>query len=354
MDKTWVALFLLAAGCRESAPEPLEERFVRPTPWSAVAVPQRPTSTQDLLDLGERLYGWNCFPCHGAEGKGDGPAAQRQGLHPRDFTRGLFKLKTSAPGELPFDEDLYRTIAAGIPVGGMPKLAQLEPQDCWALVAYVKSLSLDHFRTKPPVTRWPAPTSPKANVRRGRDLFEKQAQCATCHGVGGKGDGPAAAGLKDAWERPSPVPDLTRGELGLKGGSEAGDLFRVLTLGMSGTPMPSFAVLTDQDRWDLAAYVRSLYEPISPGERIYLGAGCRACHTIGRGTLVGPDLKEVGTRRDGAWLRRWLADPPGMLNDDFETRMLFRDYSVVMPNLGLKPPEIDALIDYLSTLEFRK
>ena len=29
---------------------------------------------------------------------------------------------------------------------------------------------------------------------------------------------------------------------------------------------------------------------------------CAACHTIGGGKLVGPDLKEVTTRRDDAWL----------------------------------------------------
>jgi len=263
---------------------------------------------------------------------------------------------------MPFDDDLYRTIATGIPVAGMPRVAQLEPQDCWALVAHVKSLSAfqktaggweNHFETKPPATRWSPPRPPSADPVRGKTLFETQAQCASCHGAGGKGNGPAAAGLRDAADRPVAVPDLTRGELSLKGGSEAGDVYRVLTLGMAGTPMPSFVALPEQDRWDLAAYVRSLFEPIPAGERLYLGAGCTACHTIGKGTLVGPDLIDVGTRRDPDWLRRWLADPPGMLENDFNTRFLFRDFSVQMPNLGLRPAEIDALLDYLKSLKSR-
>lgn len=332
-------------GCPNPAPS---DPGPRSESWSTVHVPPAPAPSDSLLDLGERLYGWNCFPCHGAEGKGDGPAAIRQGLYPRDFTPGLFKLKTSAPGELPFDADLYRTIAMGIPVAGMPRNEQLDPQDRWALVAYVKSLAGNHFQTKPPTRPWVAPPVPdRPRPDRGRDLFEVRAQCATCHGVGGRGNGPAAAELKDAWDRPARVPDLTRGEFGLKAGGEAGDIYRVLTLGMAGTPMPSFTALSDEDRWDLAAYVRTLVQPISPGERLYLSSGCAACHTIGKGVHVGPDLLAVGARRTRPWLRQWLADPPAMLASDLETRILFRDYSVQMPNLGLKPDQIEALIDFL-------
>jgi cytochrome c oxidase cbb3-type subunit 2 len=365
-------------GCRGSAPAPTdspappqdaatpaaEERFGRPLLWSQEPVPPGPKPSQELLDLGERLYGWNCFPCHGAEGKGDGPVAQRQGLHPRDFTRGLFKLKSSEPGEMPFDEDLYRTIAVGIPLGGMPRNPNLEARDRWALVHYVKSLAVlvradgtrdAHFLSKAPGRPWsvrPAPEAP--DPARGRTLFAAAVGCAACHGPAGKGDGPAAPELRDAWERPAPMPDLTRGELGLKGGSRAEDIFRTLTLGMAGTPMPSFAALPEKDRWDLAAFIRSLFQPISSGEKIFLGAGCLACHTVGKGKLVGPDLVDVGKRRDRAWLGRWLADPPELLARDPAVRKEFQDYKVQMPKLDLNGPEIEALIDYLETLRARK
>jgi len=339
-----------------------EDRFSHPPQWSKEPVPPAPPRTAELLALGDRIYGWNCFPCHGAEGKGDGPVALRQGLHPRDLTRGLFLLKTSAPGEMPFDEDLYRTIACGIVPGGMPRIDALEARDRWALVAHVKSLAVHtrsdgtreaHFETKPPRTPWnapPVPKPPELDPARGKDLFLQRVQCAVCHGKGGKGDGPAAAELRDAWERPAPVPDLTRGELGLKSGSDLEDIFRVLTLGMAGTPMPSFAALPEKDRWDLAAYVRSLFEPISPGERIFLGAGCTACHTVGRGKLVGPDLAGVRSRHDRAWLKDWLADPPAMLTRDPATRKQFQDYTVQMPNPNLSAREIESVIEYLGTL----
>jgi mono/diheme cytochrome c family protein len=261
---------------------------------------------------------------------------------------------------MPFDEDLYRTIALGIPLAGMPRNHNLEAHDRWALVAYVKSLTVlvkadgtrdAHFETKAPGRKWSAPPVPGSlDADRGRDLFTATVRCAACHGPGGKGDGPAAAELRDAWERPAPLPDLTRGELGLKAGSLLEDIYRTLTLGMAGTPMPSFAGLSERDRWDLAAFVRSLFEPISSGEKIFLGAGCLACHTVGKGKLVGPELIDVRERRDRAWLRRWLADPPAMLAQDPAVRKEFQDYKVQMPNLTLNGPEIEALIDYLETL----
>jgi cytochrome c oxidase cbb3-type subunit 2 len=313
--------------------------------WSSVSVPSALAESTGLLELGERLYGWNCFPCHGAEGKGDGPQALRQGLHPRDLTRGLFKLKTSPPGELPFDEDLYRTISVGVVLGGMPRNDALEAKDRWALVAYVRSLAPS---SHPPSRKWvPPPPPDDLDVDRGRELFLRRVQCASCHGAGGKGDGTAAAELKDFWDRPVAMPDLTRGELGLKGGSGLEDIFRVLTLGMAGTPMPSFESLPARDRWDLAAFVRSRFEPISAGERLFLGSGCTACHTMGRGKFVGPDLRDVRTRRDRSWLRQWLDDPPGMLARDPATRKLFQDYTIQMPKLNLSAADIDALIDFL-------
>lgn len=337
-----------ASPAQLSVPDP-QDRFSPPISWSRVPVPPKPDRLDDLFDLGDRLYGWNCFPCHGASGRGDGPVALRQGLLPRDLTRGMFKLKTSLPGEPPLDEDLYRTISTGISSGGMPRNSGLEPRDRWALVAFLHSITKPDAQRSPQY--WKAPPVPdRLDARRGKELFTRTMGCVQCHGPAGKGDGPAAAGLRDAWDRPAPPPDLSRGELNLKAGSGLEDIFRVLTLGMAGTPMPSFGALSERDRWDLAAFVRSLFEPISPGERIFLGAGCTACHTIGRGKLVGPDLMDVGARHDRGWLRQWLADPPGMLARDPGTRERFKDYAIQMPNPDLTEGEIESVAGYLESL----
>ncbi|HEX6558030.1 MAG TPA: cytochrome c [Longimicrobiales bacterium] len=84
------------------------------------------------------------------------------------------------------------------------------------------------------------------------------------------------------------------------------------------------------------------------GKTVFAAKGCNACHTIGKGALVGPDLNGVLARRSQGWIERWLADPPAMLESDSTARLLRKDYSINMPNLGLKPEEIRALMHYIA------
>ncbi len=344
---------VLAAGAQDS-----ELRLRRRIPWSEVKVQPRTQTPAALADLGDRLYGWNCLPCHGPDGKGDGPEALRRGLRPRDFTRGGFKLKTSLPDEMPFDEDLYRTVSAGIAAGGMPAHGDFGGDQIWALVDRIKDLSdvvvegrrlFNHFQRSPARNRLPIPRDRAPDPARGADAY-RRLQCARCHGDRGRGDGPAAATLVDADGRPMGLPDLTRGEIAFKAGAAAEDLFRILSTGMPGTPMPSFhGVCPPGELWDLAGHLRSLYVPVKPGEQVYLALGCQSCHSIGRGRLVGPDLAGVLQRHDPEWLRRWLKDPTSMMITDPKARELVRQFTVQMPNLNLNDAEIGALLDYFAT-----
>ncbi len=75
---------------------------------------------------------------------------------------------------------------------------------------------------------------------------------------------------------------------------------------------------------------------------------CVGCHTIGGGASVGPDLKGVTTLRTTDWLTRWLTDPPGMVAQKDPTAVqLLQQYQTQMPNLGLAPGDITALLAYL-------
>ncbi|HBY92431.1 MAG: cytochrome c [Ardenticatenaceae bacterium] len=78
---------------------------------------------------------------------------------------------------------------------------------------------------------------------------------------------------------------------------------------------------------------------------------CTACHTIGAGRLVGPDLKEVTTRRDRDWLVRWISGPDRMLaqKDPIATQLLQENNGVPMPNLALTQAQVASLIAYLET-----
>jgi cytochrome c oxidase cbb3-type subunit 2 len=90
---------------------------------------------------------------------------------------------------------------------------------------------------------------------KGRYLFQKQ--CSTCHGMTGRGDGPWAAGLKDKPRnfrvgvfkfRTTPFGMLPAED----------DLRRTIRSGISGTAMPFFKDLSEEDVSSLIVFIRSL------------------------------------------------------------------------------------------------
>jgi len=76
---------------------------------------------------------------------------------------------------------------------------------------------------------------------------------------------------------------------------------------------------------------------------------CAACHTVGGGKLVGPDLQGVTTQRDEDWLRRWLVAPDKMLaeKDPIATQLLQEFNGVPMPNLGLSEADARLILAFL-------
>jgi mono/diheme cytochrome c family protein len=213
--------------------------------------------------IGQELYQKKCAVCHGTEGKGDGPAAYLLYPKPRDFVSGKFKIRSTST--LPTDEDLFKTITNGIAGTSMPSWAALPEQDRKALVAYVKGLS-PVFKTQPvgePVVIPKPPERTPPLLALGKKFYT-EAGCFDCHGRSGKGDGPSAATLKDEWGYPILPYDFTiPGKM--KGGSTLQEIYRTLTVGIGGTPMPSYdQALTEEERWAIAYYVRSLAAKKAP------------------------------------------------------------------------------------------
>lgn len=87
-----------------------------------------------------------------------------------------------------------------------------------------------------------------------------------------------------------------------------------------------------------------------PGEGLFLKA-CAACHTIGKGVRVGPDLKGVTARRDPDWLIRFLVAPNVMLakKDPIAMELDAKFPGVRMPNLRLSETDAKDLITYMKT-----
>ncbi len=98
------------------------------------------------LEKGKRIYSLSCILCHGSKGKGDGPASVFIGpySHPRpnDFTRGVFKYRSTESGDLPTLADLMRTIGYGIP-GYMPSFKHLGEEGIRQVALYISSTFIE-------------------------------------------------------------------------------------------------------------------------------------------------------------------------------------------------------------------
>ena len=230
-------------------------------------------SAQEGDDLGEVTYVRWCAGCHGVDGTGNGTAAEYMLPRPRDFTQALYQIRSTASGALPTDEDILAIIDRGMPGTTMPGWENLLSNDeREALVEYLKSFS--RFFTPDEV---PQPFdfggAPRVNadvLAEGEGLYREVADCAACHGNGGRGDGESSPTQVDDGDFPIRVADLTENWL-FNGGGEVEDIYRRLLTGLDGTPMPSLAdvvtagVLTYEQVWAVAHYVRSLAPDDPPG-----------------------------------------------------------------------------------------
>jgi|TARA_B100001971_G_scaffold174744_1_gene168191 mono/diheme cytochrome c family protein len=88
------------------------------------------------------------------------------------------------------------------------------------------------------------------------------------------------------------------------------------------------------------------------GEQIFQSR-CTACHTIGKGKLVGPDLAGVTSRREESWLIRQIKEPDSLVaeNDPVAMQLLQEANGVPMVSLGLSDAEVAAVIAYLKAIE---
>ena len=235
-------------------------------PWTS------PEFGMASVDRGKVIYKEYCSQCHGATGKGDGPAAS-----------GLVS-KPAIHANIPFEklppEYLYNVINHGGPaVGKSPNMPYwnltIGQQGVADVIVYLKAA----FRGAPNVAVVPSggqggtcvqprqaikvsdefltQTNPlpvsAGTIQAGRALFLKTAQpvaCAMCHGEKGDGKGVMGTALVP------PPRNFTCGVM--MNEIPDGQLYWVIKNGSPGTGMMSFAGLPDEQVWQLVHYIRSL------------------------------------------------------------------------------------------------
>lgn len=126
---------------------------------AAVSEAQHNYTPADIED-GGRLYQFNCARCHGP----DGDAVTGVNLG-----RGQFKRVTT-------DDEIVRVIISGVPGTSMPP-SKFSEADAGKIVGYLRSMGTVTGQS----------TAIPGDATRGQALFEGKGQCATCHGLNGRG-----------------------------------------------------------------------------------------------------------------------------------------------------------------------
>lgn len=100
----------------------------------------------------------------------------------------------------------------------------------------------------------PFPHTPEI-IEEGRNIFQGKGTCFTCHGVTGKGDGPAGLELRP---RPRDFSNPLFAQL-----RTDGELFWVIRNGSTGTRMFAYSpsVITEEEAWKVIHYIRTLAQP---------------------------------------------------------------------------------------------
>jgi mono/diheme cytochrome c family protein len=229
-------------------------------------------ASDSTLQAGKTIYERHCVACHGVNGDGTGSASVWLFPRPRNFSAGLFKIKSTPGTALPTDEDLFGTVTRGMPGSSMPSFTYLSEEERRDAVRYIKHLTaytdasgnrVNRFeearqqgQLAEPIRVPPEPPVTVQSLAEGARLFSKLL-CVTCHGETGAGDGPNAPTLKDTQGLYLPPRDFNTGAF--RGGHTGRDLFTRIAIGLAGTPMVSFdnKVMTDQERWSLVHFIQS-------------------------------------------------------------------------------------------------
>ena len=242
-------------------------------------------ATPSQVAKGKQLFSVQCVVCHGANGKGDGPAAATLNPHPRDFTSGYWRY-----GGQP--THVFKTISEGSPGTAMAGFSSLSADERWTLVHFVRSFSpkapddspedlkaagldktAEEAKSAPtePTQKIPlsfvmkrlaepetptvdAATLPKIETESvGGKIYQEH--CMSCHGANGHG------GIPVAKVSANPPAYLKTFDFAKATGAWTGDRSQFIDLvskGLPGSGMPGQANFSNEEWSGLYQHVQSL------------------------------------------------------------------------------------------------
>jgi mono/diheme cytochrome c family protein len=247
----------------------------------------------DTLNLGQQVYIEYCSSCHGLKGDGNGVAAKGSTPPPRNFTQGLYKFGLVADSGLPTDEDFHRIIKNGLKGTAMLPW-DVSDKQVYAVTQYIKTFAPQVWEAKDRTVGTKIELSPNPYVasttfaiNKGKEVYHVTGQCQSCHRAY-----VTKAELSDLNKKVSGAPltefdsemykmklqtseyyyhdsnerlvkflppDFTWHEI--RSGSTVDEIAMRLAAGVTGTGMPMWkGVLTDEEIWAVAYYVKSLSE----------------------------------------------------------------------------------------------
>lgn len=225
-------LAVALAACAEPAETPADEAGAAAAVTAALT-PHEAVALSAGQKEGQIVFESVCWTCHGSAGHGDGPA-RTSDIVPPTFQTQDYALASAATLRQRFQASLAD---ADPEHPHMQYVARLVNQESFeAALSYI------------PAIAYP-PEIPGSAINGGR-IF--QFRCSGCHGVAGRGDGPAAAGLVEV----KPV-DFTTDTLVASRDWDA--VYAKIRAGgdhVHGSLMPAWGtVLSNSDVWDLVGYL---------------------------------------------------------------------------------------------------
>ena len=112
------------------------------------------------------------------------------------------------------------------------------------------------------------------------------------------------------------------------------------------------AATPDLEHHNIAAVAATPTDPDAVKGQLEFQSKCLACHSIGGGKKLGPDLAGVTKRRTERWLTMWLKAPDAMLQSDADAKQMLKEYNnLPMPNQNLSDTEIRQYIKYFKWVD---